>query len=266
MKSDYYVKTHGIVLEHKEQDYVIYALNKEEAELQAKQMFGNDYTVINDSVELQTKKQNTLLYVISVFCLLVSVILAYVQWSVESSFLWFDRSEIYVIAPNLETTIYAIVFYSAFFVRFKGMESVFKSVKDIIVAILIILVFASMFTIVLGSQTFLGGIITISPRTLIFIGLFLSWGGMKLVSSGCYILFAIFTIENITNVSEAMGTIWGPMYILLAYVGIAIYISSDYSLRNSLSSMLNFSKKAATYVSNDLKAAKAELDELRSKK
>ena len=265
MKSDYYVKTQGVVIEHKEQNYVVSAKSKEDAELQARQLFEKDYVVINDRIGFKSEKKNNLLFIGVVICLLIPVVLSYIPWVEKTHFFLWETSNSISIAPHLKTTLFSIIFYSAFVLKFKGLK-VFKSPKDVVVSLLMVLIFASFFEIVLKEEEFFFGLLKIDPVYLIIIAILLSWGGEKLLSCACYIAVAFLAVENINDVSIAMGSIWGTLYIVSSYFGIGLYFANDYDLRNSLSSMLNFSKKAVTYVSNDLKAAKAEIDELKSKK
>lgn len=253
MEKEYLVKTQGYIITDKSENYIINAENEEKARVQAENIFKNDYVLVDDNINFSIECRKDRYLLISALGLFIAVVFAYLDW--------YNNLEVFSMRPHLLTTIYGTIFYTSFIVRFKGIKNVFLSKFDLIISVLMILVISSLFEIILGSHEveFLFFKATIDPNIIIILALVLSWLGMKIVSVGCYFFVAILTLNNIFNLSVAMGPICGPLFIILTYVSIGIYVACDPALLNVFPSIFNASKKGVNYLNNDFNAAKIGL-------
>jgi hypothetical protein len=244
-KKNFIIDTKGQIINSCHRKYVVQAYNEEEAKRIAKSQFMMDYSANSDSLQINVEKKSNILLCFAFIMLCFSVFLSYRTWvSGHSS---------YIIAPSLKTIVYSLIFYMAFFVRAKGIH-IFKSPKDVLFCILIIFAWASILEILLAKKTLhLLGIIpfSISTENLLIFSLVFSLFGIKIVSCLCYIIIAFFALTNLSIIGTAMGSLWGPIYMICTYIGIMIYIANDYELHGIVSIVNYSSNKIADGLKND---------------
>lgn len=254
MEKEYLVKTYGYVILDKEENYVINANDEEDAKVRAQEMFKEDYALASERINFKVESRSDKFLKLSLICMIISVIFIYIPWS--------NDGDLYNICPHLLSTLYGIVFYTSFIVRFKGLKNVFLSKIDLIMSILMIIIISSLFEIILGRYEvgFLFMNFDIDPNIIIIIALLLSCLGMKMVSVACYIFVGFLALTNIIGLSVAMGPLFGPLFVLTSYLSIGIYIACDPLLRNAFPSIYNTSKRTMKYLYNDFNAAKDEFN------
>lgn len=60
-----------------------------------------------------------------------------------------------------------------------------------------------------------------------------------------------FALTNLSIIGTAMGSLWGPIYMICTYIGIMIYIANDYELHGIVSIVNYSSNKIADGLKND---------------
>lgn len=258
MQKNYIVKTHGLIIDEKQKNYVIPAQSLEEAKEEAENRFKSEYVVAENKIKFDIEQRKSGFLLLSIVGFVISVFLIYRNW--------YSGHEVVSMAPNMITVLYGVLFYSSFIVRFKGLERTFLSIPDLIVCPLLIIVISSIFQIILYSPNikFLGIFeMTVDPNLLICVSLILSWLGLKLVSCMCYILIGIFALSNLSAFSNAMGNIWGPVFILTSYISICIYVASDPMLKYLIPELISSLNKGTSYLKNDFNQGKEEVKEIK---
>lgn len=178
---------------------------------------------------------------------------------------WYINHTAMSMSPSMLAIIYGIILYSSFIVRFKGVKNIFLSIPDIIACVFIVCILASMIQILLQSNeiTFLWVFkISIDANSLIIIALLLSFFGIKIVSCICYIFIGILAISNINLFSQAMGNLWGMVYLLTAYIGIMMYIACDPVLEMIWPTLINAVSGTLNYAKRDFEIGKIELENI----
>lgn len=126
--------------------------------------------------------------------------------------------------------------------------------RGLILFFVIILLLSSLIKTILEVKTFnLFFIkdISINPNIILPVAIILSWLGLKLISAACMIGIGILAIFNIANLSDAMGTIYGPAYIICAFMGILLYLSIEPVLLEALPHMKRSANCGLNYIRND---------------
>lgn len=151
--------------------------------------------------------------------------------------------------------------YAAFVVRFKGIQRTVSSWIDILFCVFTVLLLSTFVKTILVTKTIsvLGLTdITISTNVVLPVAIILSWLGLKVVSLVCMGGIAIIALFNITALNTAMGTIFGPLYIICSFVGIMMYLSVEPAFVETLLQVRNVATKGLHRLSGDVSYAKAK--------
>lgn len=242
MKKEYIVKTHGKILNVKNRSYEIVAKDKAEAVNLAKERFNEEYTII-DNLETQVSSVTFQTYVSLVF-LTIAVLLTAIRWV--------DGHNVVSLRPSISSCLYAIAIYSGYFVRFKGIKYLINSWTDLLFCPLLILLLSSfvqaLFSV--SSLHFLGLVIPIDAKTLLLLTCFLSWLGLKFISLICAFVLFFIAASNLVGLDAAMGSLFGPIYIICSFIGLVAFASTESAFQEGL---FNFGKSIvnATYSFKD---------------
>lgn len=254
----YLIQVNGDVTERQNKTYVVKSSSIEEAEKIAARNFCNTFNSELSTVSVFSKKRNFRVY-ISYVLLFIPIFLSMVDWKIGH--------ETISIRPDLISCLFAIAFYLAFVVRFKGIERTVGTWVDSGYCILSVLLLASFIKIVSITETIsVFGIteFTISSYLILFFSLILSWVGLKLVSLIGIGTIAVMAFYRITVLSQAMGYIWGPVYIISSLMGIMLYLSVEPAYTETVTALKLSAAKISRRMNSDLVVAKAQGKSLKS--
>lgn len=245
----YLVKTKGDVIDKQSKAYIVEASTKEEAQLIAQNSFKEDFYNVTGEVITKPYSRNRLAY-ISFVLMTFAIFLSFIGWKLEHDTI--------LIRPDLTSCIYAVIIYSAFVIRIKGVERTLGSWIDVVYCLLNILLLASFIKIILFNDelSFLGFFNIPIDSTYLMIGaLVLSWLGLKLVSVICMGLVCILALFNINLLNEAMGSLWGIVYVLCSFFGILIYFRNEPAIYELKQGTKSITSRGMNYIDNDLHEA-----------
>lgn len=233
-KMKYIVNTQGKVYEYKQVAYSVNAETKEEAERIALQRFHDDYIVADD--EFCASASGVKMRVIAALAgLSVACILALIGFRSGTT-----RNPV-TIRPDFASILYAAGIYLILLFKFKGVKNVlsmkeisesFKDWKDIVMALLMILLIAS-FIQLLFSQMKIGfKFLSFNmDLRLLALGLALiAYFSSGLLSLICFVLFCLLSRMSISGLSAVLGNVQGILFLTASLVGIVAFISSKSSL------------------------------------
>ena len=252
------IHAQGHTLETCNKAYVIDAKNEEEANAIAINSFENEFGAIENSVYTQTF-QRTKKSILAYIFLIIPIFLSIISWKIGH--------QTYLIRPNLISCLYSLALYTAFIVRFKGIHRTVGSWIDIIFCILIILLLSSFIQMILVDKTiklFWIAKFTIDTKIILPIAIILSWIGLKFVSLVCLAGIGVFALFNITTFSNAMGSLWGTVYIVSAFLGILLYLSVEPATVESITYFKKTLVQAVDYTKKDLIQVKSSIKNLNS--
>ncbi len=252
----YLVRTSGEVLNSQEKAYVIKASSGEEAQKLAKDRFAEEFCALGECVYVQPSKRTFKAWLAFVF-MLVPILLSFVGWKVGH--------DTVLIRPDYMSCLYAVLLYGAFVVRFKGVMRTVGSWIDIIFCVLNVLLISSFVQTLLVTKTiklFWVKDVSINTAILIPVAVLLSWLGLKLVSVLCMAAVGILALVNITTLSSAMGSLYGPVYIICAFLGILLYLAVEPAAMEILPHFRKSVQKGASYMRSDVVQAGKEAGKL----
>ncbi|MBR5048734.1 MAG: hypothetical protein IKX74_03725, partial [Erysipelotrichaceae bacterium] len=249
MNKKYIVKTQGTVLNFQDKAYEVVARDKNEAEVIAKNMFAEEYAVADEQLKAAASGI-TFANILSIICMLTAVLISFVRWH--------DGRNIISLSPTLTSCVYAVLLYSAYLVRFKGIRNMFQSWQDVIFSVLLILLFSSFTQAIMPSVeiNFLIVHISISPKTLLLVSIAFSWLGMKLISLLFMFIIALIALGNLVSLDAAMGNLFGPIYVITSFIGLVSYMSTEPALHQGLSRFRNDVAYSSQILKSDLSYAK----------
>jgi len=245
----YLVYSKGKIVENQDKAYVVKAESAEEARNIAKEAFAEEYCVIDEDIYTKPYKRTRNAILAFVF-MAISIFLSFIDWKVGH--------ETVKISPDYMSCVYALLFYTAYIVRFKGFMRTVGSWIDI--------GFCATFTLLLASfiRTLMGvtnisilGLFEIKfDSSIIFpVAILFSWLGLKLMSVLSIACIGILALFNITALNEAMGNVWGPVYVLCAFIGTILYCSVEPALVEGLPHLGKNIGQGVVHMGNDFSAA-----------
>ncbi len=225
---EYLVNTSGEVSRFHNKTYAVKANSEQEAQEIARNKFQKEFDGINIDTEAQSYVR-TKRAIVACILMGIAVVISFFSYKYTEFILFFIPNEkVFSMFPNMLSTIYAIVFYSVYVIRFKGIERSIGSTLDTMFTILSVLLLASVFSLILNADSLkLFWVIPLpSPNMVLIITIIASLLGVKLVSVGCMAFIAITAVSNVEIASKAMD-VWGVVYVLCSFVGILLYISVE---------------------------------------
>lgn len=258
MRKSYVITTEGKIIGSKNVSYAITANNKEEAIKIAEQHFLAKYPTIDNQVNLTDIHERNIKWVIaSIVMMSIAIFLSYISWK--------NGHETISIAPDLISCFYSAILFFVYILRIKTLKNSFKSIWDIIYYFLLVLLFASFIKALLVQKNiaFLGLLnIEINSNKVLIIGILMSIFGVKIVSVFCYLIIVFFAVSNLLLLNDAMGSIWGPLYLVCATGGFLTYLANDSELNEFVPEV----KSSMTFVGNsvmqDFIGAKKEVSKI----
>lgn len=254
----YLVNVSGDVYEKQNKTYVINSDTIENAQIIATQNFRDEFSATSCEVFIKPHKR-TYRAILSFTLMLIPILLSLINWK--------HGHDTISISPDYISCLYSVLLYSAFVVRFKGIQRTVSSWIDILFCIFIVLLLSSFIKTILVSKTIsLFGIKVLTINTNIFlpIALILSWIGLKVVSLVCIAGITIIAMFNIMALNEAMGTIFGSVYIICSFIGIMLYLSIEPVLEEIVFNLKKTAVNGLNYISRDVSQAKNKITEIQN--
>lgn len=250
MRKQYLVHTSGEVLNRKTKAYVVKASSKEKAEEIARNHFSEEFYIADETIYAKPYSR-TCKAMIAYLFMLVPILLSFIDWKVGH--------DTVSIRPDYISCLYAVLLYAAFIVRFKGIQRTVGSWIDIIFCFMIVLLLSSFIQTILVTKTFnIFGLkeISIDTNVILPVAILLSWLGLKLVSAACMVGIGVLAIFHISTLSNAMGSLYGPAYILCAFMGILLYFSIEPAFIEALPNFKKSVDRGLNYVQHDFAQAR----------
>lgn len=241
----YLVYTSGEVLNRYDKAYVIKASSKEKAQEIATKSFTEEFNVTDENIYVKPYKR-TYTAIVAYAFMLIPIILSFINWKVGH--------DTVSIRPDYISCLYAVLLYVAFIVRFKGIQRAIGSWIDIVFCFVIVLLLSSFIQTILVTKIF--NIlwikeVSINTNMILPIAIILSWLGLKQVSAACMGGIGVLSLFNITALSNAMGSIYGPAYIIGAFMGTLFYLSIEPALIEALPHLKKSVSSGLNYMRND---------------
>lgn len=246
----YLVHTSGEVINRHDKAYVIKAQSKEEAQEIARNNFAEEFYIVDENISVKSSKR-TYRAICAYILMMIPIALSFIDWKVGH--------DTVSMRPDYISCLYAILFYAAFIVRFKGIQRTIGSWIDIVFSVLIVLLLSSFIQTILVRKTisFLWiKEISINTNVVLPVVIILSWLGLKLVSAVCMVGIGVLAIFNIAALSNAMGSVYGPAYIICAFMGIIFYLSIEPAVMEAFPYLKKSVGHGVSYVRNDFVEAR----------
>ena len=254
-KGEYMVPVTGSVSERKTISYLVRACSQDDARRIAEGKFSEEFGTFGESfsaLEDRTPRARAA-------CILMSIAigLSYINWAHEH--------ELISISPSLISCLISLILYAAYVIRFKGVQKFGTSKYDIALCLCVILLFASFIQALLTEKIIsipkipFDSNIDINSYHVLFAAVALSWIGVKIVSAACFLLVGIAAFTNIMKLSDSMGPLFGPLYILSSFFGLMFYISVEPAASEAIYHIKGSVRGAKKYVENDLHQAGEDL-------
>ena len=200
----YVIQVSGNVANKQNKAYVVNSSSMDEAKKIATQKFCDEFSTNTTEIYAESNKR-TGKSIAALIYMFIPIILSFVKWK--------NGHETIVITPDYISCLYGAFIYGAFVVRFKGVQRTVSSFIDMLFCVVIVLLLASFAkTILITKSINVFGLteINIDTNMFLIVAIVLSWLGL-----------------NITALNAAMGNIYGPLYIICAFIGIILYISIE---------------------------------------
>lgn len=249
----YVVQVSGEVLDKQNKAYVVKSKTDEEAQLIATQTFCKDFAIESNAVYVKSHKRTYKAISAFVF-MLISILLSFIRWK--------NGHNTVSISPDYLSCLYGTLIYAAFIVRFKGIQRAVSSWIDTLFCVFTVLLLSTFVKTILVTKTIcLFGLtdITINTNVILPVAIILSWLGLRIVSLVCMGGIAIIALFNITALNAAMGTIFGPLYIICSFVGIMMYLSVEPAFVETLLQVKNVATRGMHRLSGDVSNAKTKV-------
>lgn len=252
---EYIVPVTGSVPERKTTSYLVRACSQDDARRIAEGKFSEEFGTFGESPSALDNRTPRAIAA----CTLMSIAigLSYIDWA--------HGDNLISISPSLTSCLISLILYTAYVVRFKGIHRIVTSENDIALCLCVILLFASFIQTILAKEvtlfpkTLLTKELSIDSYYLLFATILLSWIGVKIVSAACFLLVGIAAFSSIMSLSDAMGSLFGPLYILSSFFGLLFYISVEPAASEALYHIKASSRAAKKYVENDFHQAGGQL-------
>ena len=259
----YLVNAKGEIKKIHNEVYVVSADSEEEAQEIATNRFKEEYNTLNEMVQIRafgSRKRNALLAIL--FMSIATIISFYPFDKSFGIFGWiWWTNKISLQDGGIIPVLFGIVIYSVFIIRLKGIEELTQSVTDVVLCILSILLFASLFNLALNGEAVFG-LSSSTMYLLLIMGAFFSIVKEKLAAVICVFVVMLASLGNIIGYSDAMG-VWSIVYTLCAFLGFLFHFSIEPQVLASLPQMSKMLKKQGNNFRKDIAEAGKELSEIK---
>ena len=249
---EYITKVCGEVVDNKCKTYAVNANTEDEAIKIAKQNFQDDYLTNGNVIVYEKPFARKKRSIIALVAMAIPILLSLISWK--------HGHNTISISPNLISCFFGVLIYSAFVIRFKGIQRTVNSVYDILFAIVSAIMISTFVRIILINKeiSLFGGLIELPVNTTIvlIVAVILSWVGLKVMSLTCLGFVIFWALSNIVGLSETMGTLWGSIFIISSFLGVIMYASVEPAFMDSKKAIHSFANKSINHINKDLLEAK----------
>lgn len=256
----YIVQTKGAVrvLDERVEAYVIDANSQEEAYALARTRFKETYG--GEVEELQGKAvPRTFRAILAMLLLAIPVAISFWGWQKTGSegFWIFAKKTVEIVNfhPNLLSTLLAVIFFSGFILRYKGLERAMTSKMDIALSVVFILFVATLFELILKEHTIkLFGFLPfgkMEPRYLLLTAIALSWFGIRGVSSVIMTIILFFSVARLIELQNLMPVWVSLVFVLSSFFGLVLYCLVEPTFYDSLPQLQKHLQSGMVYLKED---------------
>ncbi len=256
---EYIVKVCGEVVDNEYKAYAVKASSEEEAKKIAKKNFSEEFLTTGSIIVTERPLMRQKRSIFALVAMIIPILLSFVSWKNGHSTI--------SISPDLISCLFGVTIYSAFVIRFKGIQRTVDSIYDILFAVVSAILFSTFIKILLfQTEISVLGIIKLSIDTnvILIVAVILSWLGLKIVSLSCIGIIVLLALGNIVGLNDAMGSIWGTIYIISSFLGIIMYASVEPAFLETRKSIYRFAKNSINRLNSDLLGAKQETSKIKS--
>ena len=255
---EYIIKVCGEVVDSQYKAYAVTAKNEEEAKKKAKQCFQDEFYTNGNVVIVEKPLPRKKKSIFALIAMTIPILLSLIDWKY--------KHDTFSISPDLISCLFGAILYSSFVIRFKGIQRAVESKYDILFTIISTLLLSTFVKVLLFENHIkVFGIFDIPVNTNIILiaAVILSWLGLKIVSLSCIGIVVILALGNIVGLNNAMGTIWGSLYIISSFLGIVMYSSVEPAFLETKNALSRFAKRNINYLNNDLTEAKEHASKIK---
>lgn len=213
----YLIHAEGNVTNLQEKNYIVNARTSEEARELAQQEFKEEYNC--DEVYIGKAMSKSGQVILAVICMIGAIFLSFIDWK--------SGHTTVSMKPDLISCAFACSIYFAYVFRFKGLKGF--SLLDGLFIILWTLLLSAFIQIMLSSSTFEFKIFgtLINSKLLFLMAAILSWIGLKGISAIVMGVVLILGLARVVLLNDAMGAMWGPVFILCTVMGVVMYCAVE---------------------------------------
>lgn len=251
---EYIVKVCGEVVNSQYKAYSVVADSSEDAKKIARQNFRDEFFSNGNVVVIEQPLVRKTRSIFAIVAMLIPILLSFIEWKYNH--------KTFSISPDLISCMFGVIIYSAFVIRFKGIKRTVESKYDILFTIVSTLLLSTFIKALLFEQqiSLLFFKVPVNTNVILIIAVIMSWLGLKIVSLSCIGILVILALGNIVGLNNAMGPLWGTVYVLSSFLGVIMYASVEPVFLESTSSFFRFAKKNINHLNNDLSQAKEHID------
>ena len=260
----YMVQVEGKVSNPERKVYLINSNSLQEAEELATESFSDEFNADVSSLGVRTQKR-TFKAIMSLLIMIIPIFLSFIEWK--------SGHNTISINPDYISCFYAVILYASFVIRFKGIQRTASSVYDILFCVFLVAMFSSFLRLIITTHKInILGLKEIDINTTYLVAgiIILSWIGLKFVSLLCLAATTFLALSNIIALNEAMGPIWGPVYVLASFISLLLYFSIEPAIYDTFSSIKRLSLTGRYHLLSDINIEKNKLSgmvkEIKSKK
>lgn len=242
----YLVHTNGKAITEIGKTYSVKAPNNQVARQIAKESFQNDFCSVGE-VQSNTPDRRTPRAILACILMFIPILLSYIGWT--------TGHETISIHPDMISCLYAVLLYSSFVVKYKGIRGTFSSVADVFMSVIVILLLSTFIRILLMTTTFdLFGLLKFNFNSQLIIPIIVvaSVIGLKPVSAFCIMFVGLLSLFGLSSLNKAMGAIAGPVYIISAFCGLGLYLSVEPAVREIIPGIANALKVGINYTKSEI--------------
>ena len=159
----------------------------------------------------------------------ITVIMSFFRYFEKNGF---NYIELY---PDILSLLLSLVIYSAFVIRIKGIDNVFKNISDTVISILFVLVMGIVIKIFAGNSVRSSGIIGNllgkiglgNSFSLVIAAIVLSWLGLEKICGFIWIAIIVLGIAELVTCGNYMGNFKGSIFLLSLFLGGIFYLKYE---------------------------------------
>lgn len=254
----YIVHVSGTVSDQQTKTYVVNSKTEEDAQTIAKESFYKEFSSNCEILDIG-HRERTKKAIAALLVMIVPILLSFINWK--------SGHDTISIAPDYISCLYSVGIYLAFVVRFKGVLKTLDSWIDIMFCVSMVLLLSSFVQTILAKESISVLGLTeweVDTKLVVIAAVAFSWLGLKIISVLCMIMIAVAAFCNISILSDAMGSLWGPIYVICAFIGLALYVYVEPAIIESFHQLKFALGKGARHFASDVAIAKKQVNAIKA--